>query len=352
MLVVAGAARADNGFVVKTQVYTDNDHTTVVSPLVAISRDAWRGSTLSASWVADVISSASVDVVSNATPRISEFRNEITAGIKQQLRDTTLSGLLHLQHRARLPLAQPLARHRAGSVSAQHHAGARLVALARRHHGRTGDSAFHRSLMVEQPRRELDPGPVARHHPAKASYSFNFYDNGYQASPYRFVRLEAADGSTAFKLPETDPSTRNRHAFDGGAEPAPGRGHGAFRATTASTSTRGGWWQNTVQLRYTVTLGDFTVRIRERFYYQSGAGFYRACTIRRIRFRGSSPPIASCRRSGRSWRESSCRGTCRGGSGGCRPRPRSTASISATATFPLLNHRYGADIGLGLSVNY
>ena len=41
-LVVLGAARAsaDDSFVAKTQIYTDSDHTTVVSPLTTLSRDA------------------------------------------------------------------------------------------------------------------------------------------------------------------------------------------------------------------------------------------------------------------------------------------------------------------------
>ena len=41
LLVVASwsaRARADDSFTAKTQVYTDSDHTTVVSPLAAISR--------------------------------------------------------------------------------------------------------------------------------------------------------------------------------------------------------------------------------------------------------------------------------------------------------------------------
>src|SRR5271154_2536076 len=94
-LVLAGAlaslARADDSFTAKTQVYTDSDHTTVVSPLAAISRDAWKGGTLSASYVADVVSSASVDVITNATHQMNDFRSEITAGVAQKVRLTTLS---------------------------------------------------------------------------------------------------------------------------------------------------------------------------------------------------------------------------------------------------------------------
>ena len=86
------AAHADDSFVAKTQIYTDSDHTTVVSPLAALSRDAWTGGTLSASYVADVVSSASIDVVSNATTHMNDFRSEITAGLVQKLRNTTLSG--------------------------------------------------------------------------------------------------------------------------------------------------------------------------------------------------------------------------------------------------------------------
>src|SRR5215475_2225021 len=92
VFVFAGSTvRADDSFVAKTQVYADSDHTVVVSPLVAISRDAWRGGTLSASYVADVVSSASVDVITNATQRMNDFRSEITAGVAQKFHLTTLS---------------------------------------------------------------------------------------------------------------------------------------------------------------------------------------------------------------------------------------------------------------------
>ncbi len=49
-LALASVARAEDSFTAKTQIYTDSDHTTVVSPLAAISRDAWKDGTLSASF--------------------------------------------------------------------------------------------------------------------------------------------------------------------------------------------------------------------------------------------------------------------------------------------------------------
>ena len=43
-------ARADDSFTAKTQIYTDSDRTTVVSPLAAISRDAWLCGMLIVAW--------------------------------------------------------------------------------------------------------------------------------------------------------------------------------------------------------------------------------------------------------------------------------------------------------------
>src|SRR5581483_387211 len=92
LVVLAATGAAADDFVTKTQVYVDSDHTQVISPLVRISKDTWRGGTLGAGFVADVVSSASVDVVTNATRQMTDFRREVSATIGQRLADTTLHG--------------------------------------------------------------------------------------------------------------------------------------------------------------------------------------------------------------------------------------------------------------------
>jgi hypothetical protein len=274
---LAAPARGDDSFVIKTQVYTDSDHTTVVSPLLALSRDAWQGGTLSASYVADVVSSASVDVVSNATTRMNDFRSEITAGLVQKLRNSTLSGSYvysvendYQSHNAELGFSQELFEKNSTLALGATYSGNDVY--------RTGDQRFHRKLSVAGVSASwtqvLDRATIAQ-----LSYSLS-YGNGYWASPYRFVRIEAPTPTPAcpdycWKVPETEPNERyrhaavialNRHLFSDTAL------QGDYRFYTDNW----GVLSHTVQLRYFVTFGDVTLRLRERFYYQSGASFFRA----------------------------------------------------------------------------
>jgi hypothetical protein len=266
-------ARGEDTFVAKTQVYVDNDHTTVVSPLVAIQRDAWRGGTLGASYVADVVSSASIDVVSNATTHMSDFRSEVTGSVSQRLRATTLSaGYIYSiehdyeSHNVNLGVSQDLFQ-RNTTLAVGYSLSLNSV-------GRTGDQAFHRSLDVNglgaSWTQVLSPATLAQ-----LSYSFS-YASGYQASPYRFVRIETPDlAGVEYKVPETDPHERFRHAVVLGLNRHLGSRvalQGDYRLYTDSW----GVLSHTAQVRLFVTIQDLTLRLRERFYYQRGADFFRS----------------------------------------------------------------------------
>ena len=266
-LALATPARADDSFVAKTQIYTDSDHTTVVSPLAALSRDAWNGGTLSASYVADVVSSASIDVISNATSHMHDFRSEITAGLVQKLRNSTLSASYvysvendYQSHNVELGFAQDMFEKNSTLAFGATFSGNDVY--------RTGDQSFHRRLNVGGASASwtqvLDRATIAQ-----LSYSFS-YGNGYWASPYRFVKIETPDfQQIEFKVPETEPNERYRHAAVIGLN----------RHLFTDTSLQGDYrfytdnWgilSHTVQLRYFVTWKDVTLRLRERFYYQIG----------------------------------------------------------------------------------
>src|SRR5205823_872371 len=155
--------------------------------------DAWRGGTLAASYVADVVSSASIDVVSNATKHMEDFRSEITAGVTQKIRATALAAAYiysvehdYSSHNANLNLARDLFQ-RNTTLSLG-------LTFADNAVGRSGDQAFHRQLLVFG----LSAGWTQTFAPktiGQLSYTFSYAD-GYQASPYRFVRIEALDGAT------------------------------------------------------------------------------------------------------------------------------------------------------------
>jgi hypothetical protein len=223
--------------------------------------------------VADVVSSASIDVVSNATKHMDDFRSEITAGLTQKLKATTFSGSYiysiehdYESHNVDLGIAQDLFQRNTTLALG--------YSLSVNNVGRTGDQAFRRSLLVNGLSgawtQVLTPKLIGQ-------LSYTFADNsGYQASPYRFVRVESADlATTEFKVPETDPQLRLRHAFVAGLN-----GH-LFTDTSLQGDYRvyfdsWGVLSHTVQLRYLVNFKDVTLRIRERFYYQKGADFFQS----------------------------------------------------------------------------
>jgi hypothetical protein len=267
ILFVARAAFADDSFTVKTQVYTDSDHTTVVSPLVALSRDAWRGGTLSASYVADVVTSASVDVVSNATKKMSDYRSEITAGLSQKLKASTFGASYvyslendYQSHNAALSFSQDLFA-KNSTLALGYNYAYNLV-------GRSGDQLFHRRLDVHGVGASWTQ-VFGRSTIGQLSYTFS-YNGGYQASPYRFVWV-----NDEFKVPETDPDERFRHAFVAAINQHVGQ-DSAFQADYRVYFDNWGIVAHTIQVRYFITWKDVTLRLRERFYYQNAANFYQA----------------------------------------------------------------------------
>lgn len=273
LLVAPGAAHGENTFAAKTQVYADDNRTTVVSPLTAISRDAWRGGTLGASYVADVVSSASIDVVSNATTHMSDVRSEVTGSLAQELKSTHLTGSYvysvendWASHTANLGVAQDLCQHNT-TLSLGYSFGHNAI-------GRAGDHSFRRTLLTHRALagwiQTLGQNTILQ-----LGYTF-MYDDGYQASPYRFVRVESFPfGAILYKVPETVPNERvrhalvlavNRHLFT----------DSALQGDVRYYFDSWGIHSVTAQLRYLVAWKSVTLRLRERFYYQTGADFFRS----------------------------------------------------------------------------
>jgi len=269
LTLAALPARADDAFVLKTQVYADSNDTVVVSPLVALSRDAWTGGTLSAHYVADVISSASIDVTSNASRHMADFRSEVAASMVQRLRASTISAGYtysvehdYESHGADLGFQQDLfQRNTTLSVG---------YGFTHNNVGRAGDRSFHRTLDVHGASISIAQ-TLGQRMVGSLGYTFSWLD-GYQASPYRFVRINGAMGD--WKVPETLPLERARHSIVAGW-----RRH-LFRDSALHIDYRlylDSWGINahTVQLGYFVSFGDVTLRIRERIYYQAAASFFR-----------------------------------------------------------------------------
>jgi hypothetical protein len=342
--LAAPAARADDEFVAKTQIYVDSDHTTVISPLVRAAKDVWRGGTIGAGFVADVVSSASIDVISNATTHMSDFRREVSGVLTQKLHDTTFGGSYiystendYASHNFHTSVTQDLAQKNV-TLSLGY-------SLSLNDVGRSGDPGFHRALDVHN--LDVVLGVVLTQKTiVQASYTFG-YSSGYMASPYRYVHIEA---SPDFKVPETDPSERLRHAFVIAAN----------RHLGADSSLEGDYrlylddWgvvSHTVQLRYLVNVGPVTLRLRERFYYQSGASFFQSHYVNPV----VPAYVTADRELSTFWSDVA-------GLKVTYHLPRVLQGLSLEAKvdvfyfsyldFAYLVNRYGADLEAGLAFNY
>ena len=348
VLVVAAASTsvADDAFTAKTQVYADSDHTTVISPTVAISRDAWRGGTLAAAYVADVVSSASIDVVSNATKHMNDFRSEVSGGVAQKWRATTFSGsyIYSTEHdyssnNVSLGVAQDFFQRNTSLALGW--------SLSENQVRRTGDQEFLRHLLVTGLSltwtQTLSPKLIGQ-----LSYTFT-YNDGFQSSPYRYVPVTVDDGLTVqFKVPETMPGQRYRHA----AVLALNRHlftDSALQGDYRFYADNWGMKAHTVQLRYLVSWKDVTLRIRERIYYQSKVSFYEPHYATPQAYmttdRESSTLLSNLVGAKISWR---------------LPIARRSIELEAKGDFlyihyydyPLLPFRYGGTGELGLNVLY
>ncbi len=79
----------------ETSLYTDSNGVTVVTPAVeATLGSAAREWQASGHYLTDIVSAASVDIVSTASPRWTEIRHEAGLGAKYQVRDAGVEGHL------------------------------------------------------------------------------------------------------------------------------------------------------------------------------------------------------------------------------------------------------------------
>lgn len=277
VLAVALRARAKDRTDGAVMVYSDTDHVTVVAPSLSGSMDLGDTTTLTAHAASDFITAASVDLVTAASPGgFSETRTEGGAGAKLTLGDGRfLDGSYTLSHEPDFETHTFTASgtrdlfDRRATVTLDYSYSYSAV-------GRAHDSSFLRTRGMHQADLSwsyvLSPAAVG-----DLSYGFTLVD-GYQANPYRFVRLylPGAD-SHETAVPETTPDLRLRHAV------------------TARLRTRlapelfalvdyrlyadsWGMLAHTVRARLSLSTRDeaWTFALEGRGYLQNGADFYRA----------------------------------------------------------------------------
>jgi len=273
VVLVAGRASADTGFSSKIQVYADSDHTTVVSPVVEAHADVTNDTSVNVGYLVDAVSSASVDLVSQASPRtMHDTRHEVSLGASHVFDLLTLAGGYSFSREN-----DYLSHTIGGSLSRELNDKNTTLALgygvSLNTVGRSGDDNFARDMTQQHASltwtQLVNPRLVTQ-----VVYELT-YANGYQASPYRFVPVRMdVNSAPQFWVPETDPNTRTRHALVLGAN----------RAVGEASSLQGDYrfyiddWgisAHTFGARYFVHLTkNLELRLRERFYIQTGASFY------------------------------------------------------------------------------
>jgi hypothetical protein len=345
VLACAVSARADTGFLSKVQVYTDSDHTTVISPVVSAQADVTTDTNVSMAYLVDAVSSASVDVVSQASPReFHDTRHQVSLGLSHAIDTFTARGGYsfstendYLSHTIDLNVTDDL-DDKNTQIGVGYGVSLNTV-------GRSGDENFARSMTNHHLAISWTQ-TVSPKLATQVTYELG-YASGYQASPYRFVPIRMApDAAPEFWVPETDPDERWRHALVLGAN----------RALAGGSSIQGDYriyhdtWgitSHTFGVRYFVQLGKrIELRLRERFYTQNAATFYQsfyATPMQYITFDRELSPL---------WSETFGGKLIYGFNAHFEGELKADLFYFSYSDFLPLRSRIGANLGLGVSLTY
>ena len=270
---LATGARGDTAFVSKVQVYTDSDHTQVVSPTVQAQADVNPDTTVSLGYVADIVTSASVDIVSQASPTtIHDTRHQVSVGGSHAFEPFTVrTGYSYSKENDYLSHTLHAGLERA--LFDKNTTLALGYGLSLNTVGRVDDMNFSRALTVHTVAATwtqlVSPRSILQ-----LTYELG-YAAGFQASPYRFVPVRpSVEAAPELWIAETDPDARWRNALVLGANHAIGTASSVqadyrlYRDTWGITS-------HTLGARYFVNVTPrLELRLRERFYTQGAATFY------------------------------------------------------------------------------
>lgn len=278
LALAPAAAQADDEATGGVTVYADDDETTIVSPRARVTADLGERVSATASYDADVITTASVDVRTGATPRgFTDIRHGGTVGgtvaldrrtkVGATLRGSTENDFDLLG--ATATLSHEL-RDRTWTLTGAY-------GLERSWIGRSNDETFAEDAWSQRASAAatvvLDARTVL-----SASYSLGVA-TGFLASPYRFVPLWSsldAQGRPAASVPERLPSVRDRHAL--GVELRRALPDDWFLGGRL-TAYLDGWGigAGTLNLEATRAFAHdaLTLRVRGRGYAQSAARFHR-----------------------------------------------------------------------------
>lgn len=211
LLLAGRTASADDHVTGSVLYYRDSDKVEVVSPSLAASVDIGQA-TIAAQSNVDVITAASVDLVSAASPRgFREERTQVDVGGTYRFREGREVGAFAAVSRE--PDFFTASAGASTRLDVYHRQATLGVAYAFAHSaiGRTDDSAFARSRVQHQAELSLSP-ILSRSAVLDLVYELAILD-GFQANAYRYVRLYAPGVERhATAVPENVPELRTRHA--------------------------------------------------------------------------------------------------------------------------------------------
>ncbi len=254
-------------------VYVDDDRLTVISPQLNVLADVHDDLAVMASYDVDVISAATIDVTTAASPRgYKERRHSVGVGALWRLGSNITASLRYL------PSWEPDYQSQSMAVGvSKEFANRRLtlstdVRLNFDQVGRSGDSSelWHSVTTTSVGGNAsivINPRTVGH-----LAYELQVR-RGYQASPYRYVTIRWDDGSSAI-VPEVVPDSRDRHAL------AIGLRHALLDSWYLSAQYRlylDTWGilshTGTVQINKTLRSNQFTIGASIRGYQQGLAEF-------------------------------------------------------------------------------
>ena len=267
-------ARADGRAAGFVSVYMDDDELTVVSPQASATQDIVADVSADVAYDADIISAATVDVRTAASPRgYEEVRHGLQAGLLWQPRATTNLGMRWIGS-----WEPDFVSHGIGASTSRawldDHLTTSVSVLARFNRAGRATEARNRWLSRFTSVAGASLGLVLdRWTVATLAYELQM-SNGFMGSPYRFVRVAWPSG-TQVLVPEAHPTERVRH----------GARLGARRALSYRWFLAGGYriygdsWgvsshTGDVELQAAFTRDRLIVAAGFRAYYQTAASFY------------------------------------------------------------------------------
>ncbi len=344
-LVAAGAARADTTFTSKVQVYADSDHTTVVSPLVQGTADISPTTSVNLGYVADIVSSASVDIVTQASPtRIHDTRQQASGGFSHSFGSLSWHASYLYSHENDY-LSNNIATGIDKELFDKNTTLSLGYALSLDDVGRAHDDNFSKSLTTQSASASwtqiISPRLITQ-----LTYELG-NASGFQSSPYRFVPVRmSVDAAPEFWVMETDPDERWRQAIVLAANHAVGD-TGSIQGDYRLYHDDWGITSHTVGARYFFHITpSLELRLRERFYTQGGATFYQdnySSVQKYMTYDRELSPL---------WSETF------GVAAYYLFTPRLEGELKADlfyysyADFPPLASRVGTNVGAGISVTY